>query len=107
MEDGIKILQLVGRYNNWAITFVGWMRRVGSGDEWHLLPGARVILKRNGHTGIGLTGLAGQGLTSSYWIKEPSATHEHVHRLLVRRCIAADEKAWAKDCPRPKGWYTP
>ena len=33
----------------------------------------------------------------------PPAT-ETVHRLMMSRCIAADVKAWAKDCPAPENW---
>jgi hypothetical protein len=100
MNDGLKVIQVPGRYG-YSATLVGWLRRVG-GDEWELLPGARVVGRVG--AGIGLGGIAAKGPTSDYRLFDPSETVEHIHRLVIRRALACNEKVWAKHCPKPKGW---
>ncbi len=100
MEDGIKIIQLPGRYG-YAATFVAWVRRV-HGDEWQMVPGARAIYRTG--TPRGLHWLAANGPGNDYDLLEPSKTPEPFHRLVPGRVIDADESAWADHCPRPARW---
>lgn len=84
---------------------VGWVRRV-AGDEYDVV-GARCV-RRFGESQA-LAGLAARGPLREREkqptdLLEPAALPERIHRLLVRRCLPCDEKAWAKDCPRPEGW---
>jgi len=37
-------------------------------------------------------------------LKEAAAQPEETHRLLIRRCIPANEAKWKRECPRPKDW---
>lgn len=102
MTNGLKILQLPGRYAGYSVTLVGWLRRV-NGDEWALLPGARAIRLIGEPQGLGW--LAANGIGNHYeFIGQPSGAIEHVHRLVIRRALEADETKYADDCPRPKDW---
>lgn len=104
MHDGLKIIQLPGNYYGRGVTLIGWMRRI-SGDEWELMPGARVIWRKSGDFNHGgLDNLAANGLGKDYDASEPAKGAEHINRLLIRRARPADEKAWVKHCPKPKGW---
>ena len=100
MREGLVLLQLPGRY--WAVTRIGWARRV-EGDEWELL-GARTIV-RTGQAEP-LDKLASRGIGTTHRLNDASEAPELFHRLLVRRCLVANEKAWAKNCPRPADWGT-
>ena len=102
MENGLKVIVLPGAYYGYAVTKVGWIRRV-AGDEWEVLPGA-VILYRTGEQRT-FEHLAAKGPGKDYKVYgEPAEAAEHIHRLLVRRIFPADESAWRKVCPRPQGW---
>ena len=104
MHDGLKIIQIPGSYGYWATTLVGWMRRV-SGDEWELLPGARVLWRQRGSRAPnGLDIIATKGPGEEYGMSDPTAGSEEIHRLIIRRSRPANEKVWAEYCPRPKGW---
>lgn len=100
MKDGFKLLQLPGRYG-YSVTKVGWMRRVG-GDEWELMPGARTVVRTGNR--VPIDQLASGGLDSNHRATEPSKLGEDLHRLVIRRSLRADEKAWSKLCPKPKDW---
>ena len=103
MHDGLKLIQLPGRYG-YSVTRVGWMRRVG-GDEWELLPGAVSIGRTSGQRTIDQVAIDGPGKDHQLW--PPSKGVEEIHRLVIRRSMPADEKAWAKHCPKPKDWASP
>lgn len=100
MRDGIKIIQLPGRYG-YSVTRVGWLRRV-SGDEWVLLAGAISLGRTSGERTVDELASDGPGKDHKLW--PPSKGAEEIHRLVIRRSLVADEKAWAKHCPRPKDW---
>jgi hypothetical protein len=82
------------------VTLVAWAREVRP-DEWELV-NARVI-RREGYstTRVGLEGLA-EGPAEGYLLSEPCT--EYAHRFDITRPRRADEKGWAKECPRPEGW---
>lgn len=98
MREGLKILVTPGNY--WALTQIGWLRRV-SGDEMELV-GARV-LRRIGER-VPLAKLAADGPGNTIQVEAVAEIPEEVHRLAIRRCIPANEKEWAKWCPKPKDW---
>lgn len=100
MENGLKLVVLPGRYGYNAV-FVAWFKRVG-GDEWQMLPGYRAVWCTG--TRRGLAWLAANGPGKDYKLREPSEVAEPVHRLVARRVLNADVKAWAKECPQPKPW---
>jgi len=99
MREGLKIVKLPGGYYGRSVTRVGWLRRV-SGDEWELLPGARSVW-RTGGAMTPLDQLAAHGPGDNHQVSDPQAGIEEIHRLLLRRCLPADESAWAAHCPRP------
>jgi hypothetical protein len=106
MREGLKVIQTTGAYYGYAVTRVGWLRRV-DGDEYELLPGA-VTIQRTGERNLaGLDLLASGGLGNRYAASEPAESSEEIHRLLVRRSLPANEAAWASVCPKPKGWVEP
>lgn len=100
MRDGLKVLQLPGRYG-YSVTKVGWIRRAG-GDEWELLPGSVSVFRTQGRAT--LDQLASRGLGDDHGATEPAKLGEDLHRLVIRRSLPADEKAWLKLVPKPKGW---
>jgi len=99
MRDGLKIIQVPGRYS-WAVTRVGWLRRV-SGDEWEIV-GARTIV-RTGSPRT-LDSLAAHGPGRDHRLSAISEASEEIHRLVIRRSIPANEAAWLEHCPMPAGW---
>lgn len=102
MDEGLVIISVkTGTWRN--ITFVGWLRRKG-GDEYELLPGARIVTRHGSVDWNGLDDLAAEGPNKKYKFYPPMKTAEPLNRLLVGRCKAANVKAWAKECPAPKGW---
>lgn len=102
MRNGLKIIQLTGGYYGYAITKIAYVRRV-SGDEYEILPGARIIAKISG-SGRRLEGLAARGPMKDYKLYDPSETIEEIHRLTVRRCLIADETVWSTHIDRPPGF---
>jgi hypothetical protein len=102
MTDGLKILKLPGGYYGRSVTRVGWIRRIG-GDEWVLLPGARSLWRTGGDL-TSLDRIASHGPTRNHRLTDPQAGQEELHRLLIRRCLPADEAVWQQHCPRPKDW---
>ncbi len=102
MKDGLKIVQVAGAYYGYSVTRVGWLRRV-SGDEYELL-NARTIARTGSYSLDGINKLASDGPRDKYRLSEGDKGPEEVHRLLIRRSVPASVDAWAKDCPRPKGW---
>ncbi len=103
MREGLTVLQVTGAYYGYAVTLVGWLRRV-SGDEYEMLPGHVTVLRTGDRDPNGLDKLASEGPGKSYRCSEPSRGPELLHRLLVRRPKPANEKSWAKVVPRPAGW---
>jgi len=97
------VLQVTGAYYGYAVTLAGWVRRVG-GDEYEMLPGHVTVLRTGNRDPNGLDRLAAEGPGKNYQCSEPSKGTELLHRLLVRRPKPANEKAWEKILPRPKGW---
>ena len=104
MSPGLKIVQISITYYR-AITFVGWLWRV-SGDEYKLAPGARIVLRKSGvaWSWNGVHEMAEQGPGERYGLSDEFKAPEELHRLLIRRSVPCNEKAWAKHCPRPKDW---
>jgi len=100
MRNGLKIIQVPGMYANLAVTRIGWLRRV-SGDEWELT-GARTIV-RTGSSRT-LDSLAAHGPKGDHRLTASAEGPEEIHRLVIRRSLPADVKAWAPYCPRPDGW---
>lgn len=100
MSPGLKIIQVPGRYG-YSVTRVGWLRRV-AGDEWELLPGARTIIRSGGIRT--LSELAEDGPKKDHTLSTPAAGLEEIHRLVIRRSLPANTKAWGDHCPKPKGW---
>lgn len=100
MRNGLKIVQLTGAYYGWAVTRVGWLRRV-SGDEWELL-GARTIIRTGSPRPLG--NLASHGPMKDHRLTDADEGAEDVNRILIRRSFAANEQAWLKHCPKPAGW---
>ena len=103
MREGLKVVQVTGAYYGYAVTRVGWLRRV-DGDEYELLPGAVTVMRTGEHNLAGIDLLASEGPGQRYQCSEPAKASEEIHRLLVRRSVPANEKAWAKVVPRPKDW---
>lgn len=102
MKDGLKIIQVAGRYG-YSVTRIGWLRRV-SGDEYELI-GARTVARTSGNYSLdGISKLAAEGMQKNYELSKPDKTTEDIHRLLIRRCLNADEAAWKEHCPKPKNW---
>lgn len=101
MRDGLKVLQLPGRYG-YAITLVGWVRRI-VGDEYEML-NACVVARRGNYRLDGLQRLASDGPKKQYDVTEASKQPEEIHRLMVWRCLPANEKAWAEHSPKPSNW---
>jgi len=100
MRNGLKIIQLPGRYG-YSVTRVGWLRRV-AGDEWELLPGSRRIIRKGGNRNI--DSLASDGPERDHALTPASKGPEEVHRLVIRRALPANEAAWSEHCPRPENW---
>jgi hypothetical protein len=100
MRNGLKIIQVPGMYANLAVTRIGWLRRV-SGDEWELI-GASTIVRTGSPRS--LDSLAAHGPKDDRRLTASAEAPEEIHRLVIRRSLPADVKAWAADCPRPDGW---
>lgn len=75
MRNGLKIVQLTGAYYGWAVTRIGWLRRV-----------------------------SGDGPMKDHRLTDIEDGAEDVNRILIRRSFAANEETWLKHCPRPSGW---
>ena len=104
MEHGLCLVQ-ISITNYRALTIIGWARRKG-GDEWELVPGARIVTRKPGEYADwnGFDDLASSGPAKKYQLADAMLQPEPLHRLMVRRCKPADEKAWEKHCPMPKNW---
>jgi hypothetical protein len=107
MREGLKIIQI--QITNWrALTFVGWLKR-RYGDEYDLID-ARIITRKSGEPADwnGVADLAENGPGKKYLLAPIMKEPEELHRLSnIRRSKPADEKAWAKHCPKPKDWVAP
>lgn len=101
MRNGLKVIQVPGRYG-YSVTLAGWLKRV-SGDEYEL-HNAVTVARTGNYRLDGLHRLATEGPKKGYHVTEPTKAVEEIHRLLLRRCLLANEKAWAEKCPRPAGW---
>lgn len=100
MRDGLKIVQLPGGYG-YSVTRVGWLRRV-SGDDYELVNG-RTMAREGAYSIDGITKAAAKG-PNGYKLSVPDEMPEELHRLLIRRAVPANAKAWAEACPMPKDW---
>lgn len=103
MREGLNVVQVTGAYYGYAVTLVGWLRRV-SGDEWEMLPGHVTVMRTGKRDLSGLDKLASGGLANRYRASEPAKQPESIHRLLVRRVKPANEEAWRSVVPRPTDW---
>lgn len=101
MKDGLKILQLPGGYYGYSVTRVGWVRRL-RGDDYELV-GGRTMAREGQYSIDGITKAAAKG-PKGYKLSVPDEMPEELHRLLIRRAVPANEKAWADACPRPTNW---
>jgi hypothetical protein len=104
METGLHLIQIsVTHYR--ALTIIGWLRRV-RGDEYELVPGARIITRKSGESADwnGFDDIASKGVGKKYKAHPAMKAPETLHRLIIKRSKPADEKVWAKECPRPEGW---
>ncbi len=96
MTDGIYIISVQSGY--YPFVLVGWVRVKGLELEvYH----ARVL--RYFGSNNSLSQLAEKGPMTGTQLLPPSEMEE-VWRPNVSRSLPANEKAWAKDCPKPKGW---
>lgn len=104
MEPGLHLVQ-ISITNYYSIVIVGWLRRI-RGDEYELVPGARIITRKPGEPADwnGFDDLATKGPGKKYKLHPAMKAAEPLHRLMIRRSKSADEKVWTKDCPRPEGW---
>lgn len=102
MKDGLKVIQVPGRFG-YSVTLVGWVRRV-NGDELELL-NAVTVARTGTYRLDGIQRLASEGPGKrGYEVTKPAKQPEELHRLLIRRSLTANEAAWQEHCPRPKGW---
>ncbi len=103
MKDGLKIIKLPSGY--YGVTMIAWVRRV-AGDEYTILPGARVVWRTRGNRF--LNELADDGPKQDHEMTPPmkgvDGVGEEGNWLKTMRSIPANEKAWAEWCPKPKGW---
>lgn len=99
LRNGLKIIQLRGRYG-WAVTILGWLRR-DSGDEWEIV-NARTVRRTDGART--LASLAHRGPGDDHILSEQSEVIEETNRLLILRCLRANEAVWGPLCPRPADW---
>jgi hypothetical protein len=98
MKEGLAIIvQPCGWY---PYVHICWLRHV-EGFEWEMHD-ARII--RRFGTDAALSVLADKGPQSDTQLLLASKKPESIFRPNVRRCIPANEAAWKKECPRPKGW---
>lgn len=103
MNPGLYLIQIPVT-NYYAVTVVGWLRRL-HGDEYELAPGARVVTRIRGAAdwnGIAL--LAEEGPGQRYKLHEPMKTSEPLHRLTMRRPKPCIESPWLQHVPRPSDW---
>lgn len=101
MEHGLCGVMIRGAYG-YSLTLVGWCVR-GHGDEWRMLPGHRAVFRTGAVNLNGFDKICANG-PQGYRLSDPAELRENLHRLLVMRAKPANEKAWAKECPRPKDW---
>ena len=99
MKEGLKIIQLPGRYY-YKVTKVGWLKRI-AGDEYELI-GACTVMRTSGTRH--LDELASDGPKDDHRVFKPSNAAEDIHRLSILRCIQADPESWPT-CPQPKNWH--
>jgi hypothetical protein len=100
MQDGLKIITLAGGYYGRSIVRIGWLRRI-TGDEYVLVYPATVLRTGNADYGA-LDRIAVKGPGDTHKLTDLSDGVEEIHRLLVRRSIPCNAKAWANYCPKPK-----
>ena len=103
MREGLNIIVSPGGYSPYVR--IGWCRRV-DGDEWIMI-GARII-RRFGRNQQ-LVNLAAKGPVANKTVAgdntdllDAATEASPIHRLHAIRCEPANEKAWAKACPKPK-----
>ena len=101
MREGLLLIKLPGYYGP---TKICWVVRK-NGDEWEMLPGARLVSRTAGDRV--LEQLAADGPMNDHKVWPPAKLGEPLHRLVPWRTLYADEKAWAEHCPKPKDWKEP
>lgn len=102
MEPGLYIFQIAITYYR-AVTLIGWLRRK-HGDEYELVEPRVITRIRGTHSWNGIQMLADAGPGKDYKVYPPGEKPRPMHRLLMPIPAQANEKAWAKDAPRPKNW---
>lgn len=99
MVPGFVLVQVPGR-SGWKVTLLAWAREVRP-DEWELV-NARAISRTSYNVPRKTCAEMAQGLPEGH-VLAPAST-EYAHRFDLTRCRRANEKAYAKECPRPEGW---
>lgn len=94
MHNGLAIVTTPG--GSYPYVRVGWLSH-REGDVWELR-NCRVIKRFGGSQSV--AGLAANGPAKTTELLDSSPI-ELVHALHMIRVIPADEKAWAKECPKP------
>ena len=101
MREGLNIIVSPGGYSPYVR--IGWCRRV-EGDEW-LIIGARIIRRfgRNQQlVNLAANGpVVGKDQGENTDMLDAATEASPIHRLHAIRCEPANEKAWAKVCPKP------
>lgn len=96
MTDGLSLITLASGYNPFVL--VGWARR---GDFFVEMHGCRVVRRYGNRAQLAV--IASKGPQRDTELLAASAV-EYVGVVMIGRVIPCDEDAWAKECPRPKGW---
>jgi len=102
MREGLNIIVSPGGYSPYVR--IAWCRRV-EGDEWIMI-GARIIRRfgRNQQlVNLAAKGpVVGKATSENTDLLDAATEASPIHRLHAIRCEPANEKAWAKVCPKPK-----
>lgn len=93
------MVTIPGRYG-YSVTLVGHVRHT-RGFEYEMGPGHVSVVRTSGMRSLGQ--LAAEGPKEDHRLTK-AETSEDLHEFRVRRVKPVDAKAWAKACPRPKGW---
>jgi len=102
MREGLNIIVSPGGYSPYVR--IAWCRRV-EGDEWIMI-GARIIRRfgRNQQlVNLAAKGpVVGKATSENTDLLDAATEASPIHRLHAIRCEPANEKAWARACPKPK-----
>lgn len=95
MREGLNVVISRGTSYNWVR--IAWCRR--NGDDWDLY-NARVIKYQGAKSSWASLAVGGPASdTKLLDTADESVWHPH-----ILRPIKANEKKWAKECPKPEGW---